>query len=43
MPVVFSSGLRLLENIDAEQVRLEKRDVREIGARTSFRFRVLGR
>jgi dihydrofolate reductase len=41
MPVVLGSGLRLLENIDPERVQLEKRDVQEIGARTSLRFRVL--
>jgi len=41
MPVVLGSGLRLLENIDPERVQLEKRDVQEIGARTSLRFPVL--
>ena len=41
MPVVFGSGLRLLENIDPERVRVEKRGIHEIGARTSLRFRVL--
>jgi dihydrofolate reductase len=41
MPVVLGSGLRLLEYLDPERVRLEKRDVREVGARTSLRFRVI--
>lgn len=42
MPVVLGGGLRLLENVDPELVRLQKIDVREVGARTSLRFRVLG-
>ena len=42
MPVLLGAGLRLLENLDAERVRLEKIRVQEIGARTSLRFRVLG-
>ncbi|MGH3104674.1 MAG: dihydrofolate reductase family protein [Gaiellaceae bacterium] len=41
MPVVLGSGLRLLVSIDPERVRLEKRDVHEVGARTSLGFRVL--
>jgi dihydrofolate reductase len=41
MPVMLGGGLRLLENIDPERVRLEKIDVREVGARTSLRFRIL--
>jgi dihydrofolate reductase len=41
MPVVLGRGLRLLEGIDPERVQLEKRDVREVGARTSLSFRVL--
>ncbi len=40
MPVVLGDGLRLLEELDPEQVQLEKLDVREVGARTSLRFRV---
>ena len=43
MPVVFGGGLRLLENLDPEHLRLEKLEVREIGARTSLGFRVLNR
>jgi dihydrofolate reductase len=31
MPVVRGSGLRLLENVDAERIQLEKRDVQEVG------------
>jgi dihydrofolate reductase len=42
MPVVLGDGLRLLENVDPKRVRLEKRDVQEIGVRTSLSFRVLG-
>jgi dihydrofolate reductase len=41
MPVLFGSGLRLLENIDPERVRLEKIDVRDLGARTNLSFRVV--
>lgn len=41
MPIVLGSGLRLLENVDPEKLQLEKRDVQEVGARTSLRFRVL--
>jgi dihydrofolate reductase len=40
MPVLLGSGLRLLENLDSERLRLETLDVREVGARTSLRFRV---
>jgi dihydrofolate reductase len=40
MPVVLGGGLRLLENIDPERVRLEKIDVQDLGARTSLSFRV---
>ena len=40
MPVLLGSGLRLLDNDALEDVRLEKIGVQEIGARTSFRFRV---
>jgi dihydrofolate reductase len=41
MPVMLGEGLRLLENIESERIQLEKIDVQEIGARTSFRFRVV--
>jgi dihydrofolate reductase len=43
MPVVLGDGLRLLENLDPEHLRLEKLDVREVGARTSLGFRVVSR
>jgi dihydrofolate reductase len=41
MPVVFGGGLRLLENLDPERLRLEKLEVHEIGARTSLGFRIV--
>jgi dihydrofolate reductase len=41
MPVVLGEGLRLLENVDAERVRLEKIDVQDLGPRTSLSFRVV--
>jgi dihydrofolate reductase len=41
MPVVFGGGLRLLENIDPERVRLAKQGVQEVGDRTSLRFRIV--
>ena len=41
MPVVLGDGLRLLENLDPERLRLEKREVREVGARTTLGFRVV--
>ena len=41
MPVVLGDGLRLLENLDPERLRLEKREVREVGARTSLGVRVV--
>lgn len=40
MPVLLGGGLRLFEEGDLERVRLETLDVRQIGARTSLRFRV---
>jgi dihydrofolate reductase len=43
MPVLLGDGLRLLENLDPERLRLEKLDVREVGARTSLGFRILTR
>lgn len=43
MPVVLGDGLRLLENLDPERIRLEKLEVREVGARTSLGFRVVTR
>ena len=41
MPVVLGGGLRLLENLDPERVRLEKLEVREVGARTTLGFRIV--
>jgi dihydrofolate reductase len=41
MPVVLGGGLRLLENLDPERLRLEKLGVEEVGARTSLGFRVM--
>jgi dihydrofolate reductase len=41
MPILLGSGLRLLDEVDAERARLEKLDVREFGDRTSLRFRVV--
>ena len=43
MPLFLGSGLRLFDNPDLERVHLEKIDVREVGARTSFRFRAKAR
>jgi dihydrofolate reductase len=40
MPVLLGAGLRLLENIDPERLKLDKIGVQEVGARTSLRFRV---
>ena len=40
MPVLFGAGLRLLENVDPERLKLEQIGVQEVGARTSLRFRV---
>ena len=40
MPVLLGGGLRFLENVDPERVRLEKLGVQEVGPRTSLRFRV---
>ena len=41
MPVFLGGGLRLFENVDPGRVRLQKRDVREVRARTSLGFRVV--
>jgi dihydrofolate reductase len=41
MPVLFGGGLRLLENLDPDRLRLEKIGVDEVGARTSLRFHVV--
>jgi dihydrofolate reductase len=41
MPVLLGDGLRLLDSLDPQVVRLEKLDVSEVGARTSLRFRVV--
>ena len=43
MPVLLGEGLRLFENVDPERVKLEKKDVQDIGPRTSLEFRVLSR
>jgi dihydrofolate reductase len=43
MPVLLGGGLRLLENLDPERLRLEKLEVREVGARTTLGFRVVAR
>jgi dihydrofolate reductase len=40
MPIFLGTGLRPFESSSLERVRLEKVDVREVGARTSLRFRV---
>jgi dihydrofolate reductase len=40
MPVVLGGGC-LLENLDPDRVRLDKREVQEIGARTTLRFGVM--
>jgi hypothetical protein len=40
MPVFLGSGLRSFESSSLECVRLEKISVREVGPRTSLRFRV---
>jgi dihydrofolate reductase len=40
MPVVLGHGLRLLDNVDRDRVRLEKAQVEEVGQRTSLGFRV---
>jgi dihydrofolate reductase len=42
MPVLLGGGLRLLEDVDPEGVRLEKADVEDLGPRTSLSFRVVG-
>lgn len=41
MPVLLGAGLRFFENIEPERVPLEKISVQDLGARTSFRFRVV--
>jgi dihydrofolate reductase len=41
MPVFLGGGLRAFESAGLERVRMEKMDVREFGARTSLRFRVV--
>jgi dihydrofolate reductase len=41
MPVVLGEGLRLLESLAPERLRLEQREGREVGARTSLGFRVV--
>jgi dihydrofolate reductase len=43
MPVVLGGGLRLLENLDPERLRLEKLEVHQIGDRTSLGFRIVNR
>lgn len=41
VPVFLGGGLRLLDNLDPDQVRLELLDVETVGQRTSLRFRIL--
>jgi dihydrofolate reductase len=41
MPVLLGDGLRSLENIDPDRVRLEKIGVEEVGQRTTLKFRVI--
>ncbi len=41
MPVLFGSGLRLLENVEPDGIRFETIGIESLGARTSLRFRVL--
>jgi dihydrofolate reductase len=41
MPVLLGDGLRLLENVDPDRVRLETLDVQSIGQRTSLTIRVV--
>jgi hypothetical protein len=40
MPVFLGNGLRSFEGSSLERVRIEKISVRQVGARTSLRFRV---
>jgi hypothetical protein len=40
MPVLLGTGLRLFDDTALAGRQLEKLDVREVGARTSLRFRV---
>ena len=40
MPVFLGAGLRLSESVGLERIALDKIDVREIGPRTSLRFRI---
>lgn len=40
MPVLLGEGLRLFEHLDPVRINLEKASVKEVGARTSLRFRV---
>ena len=41
MPVLLGGGLRLLENLDPDRVRLEMLGVETVGQRTSLRFCVV--
>ena len=41
MPVLLGGGLRLLENLDPDRVRLETLGVETVGQRTSLRFRLV--
>lgn len=41
MPVLFGAGRRLFDDAALESVKVEKIDVRELGARTILRFRVV--
>jgi len=40
MPVVLGGGLRFLDNVDAEDLDLDRIDVQQVGERTSLRFTV---
>jgi dihydrofolate reductase len=41
MPVLLGGGLRLLENLDPDQLQLETLSVESVGQRTSFRYRLI--
>jgi dihydrofolate reductase len=41
MPVLLGDGLRLLEHLDPDRIRLETIAAEEVGQRTSLRFRVV--
>jgi len=41
MPLLLGGGLRLLENLDPDRIRLETREAETVGQRTSLRFYVV--